>query len=94
MLRLPLRFIRPPPHSLLRPRTQSRFCSEKENLHTVEKPHDLDVQTKAAKDAMKERQNAEVDPQSRGQKKEPEKEFKKAPQPIIGMQDERGKNGA
>ncbi|KAL7276012.1 hypothetical protein RUND412_001007 [Rhizina undulata] len=70
--------------------SQTRGYFEKSGLHATQKPHNLDIQTKALRLARKERQENDDPPQDRGQRKDPGKEFREAPRPIIGMQDERG----
>lgn len=59
--------------------------------HATEKTHDLDVQAAASKSGMAERQKSQEEATERNVKKQdPKKEYPKAPEPIIGMQDERG----
>ncbi|KAI5790966.1 hypothetical protein FPQ18DRAFT_306204 [Pyronema domesticum] len=57
--------------------------------HTVNKDHELDVQSHSSKQAMRERANAGG--RAPGEKKaDPKKDHPNAPEPVIGMQDERG----
>jgi hypothetical protein len=69
---------------------QRRNYDSRPTKPAVEKKHGLDVQSEESQRGMKEREDSINSPETRGKKKEPEKEFKKAPGPVIGMQDERG----
>jgi hypothetical protein len=56
--------------------------------HTVNKPHELDIQSHSSKQGMREH-DAESGRRV-GDKVDPKKDHPKAPEPVIGMQDERG----
>lgn len=60
--------------------------------HTVNKKHELDVQSLASKQGMRERSAAGASEE--GEKVDPKKDHPKAPTPVIGMQDERGHSGS
>ncbi|KAA8902600.1 hypothetical protein FN846DRAFT_757252, partial [Sphaerosporella brunnea] len=60
----------------------------KSSRHTTRKDHELDVQSQASKQGMRER-NAAGNNEG-AQKKDPKEGHPKAPEPVIGMQDERG----
>jgi hypothetical protein len=62
--------------------------SEKAGRHTTRKDHELDVQSRASKQGMRER--AAAGNNEGYQRKDPKEEHPKAPEPVIGMQDERG----
>jgi hypothetical protein len=64
------------------------FGSEKAGLHTTRKDHELDVQSAASKQGMRER--AAAGNNEGHQRKDPKEGHPKAPEPVIGMQDERG----
>jgi hypothetical protein len=57
--------------------------------HVTEKDHELDVQSHSSRQAQRER---EVAGQAGGKKQDPKKDHPKAPSPVIGMQDERGRS--
>lgn len=71
--------------------TQKRFCNQRPTPHTTEKTHTLDVQSAASKSGMAEREKSRETTQTKNVKKQdPKKDYPEAPEPIIGMQDERG----
>ena len=59
---------------------------------TYEKGHELDVQSHSSKQAMRERDSSGSG--ENGAKKDPKEGHPKAPEPVIGMQDERGHSSA
>ncbi|RPA89464.1 hypothetical protein L873DRAFT_1721725 [Choiromyces venosus 120613-1] len=69
---------------------QARLYDEGPTPHATEKKHGLDTQSEQSQRGMKEKAESSMSTEARGQKHQPEKEFKEAPGPIIGMQDERG----
>ncbi|KAI5793108.1 hypothetical protein EDC01DRAFT_630106 [Geopyxis carbonaria] len=77
----------------LRQKTIKRSYSsdnKKNTTHVTEKTHELDIQSHSSKQAQRERQVSKDNPENRGPKKDPKEGHPKAPEPVIGMQDERG----
>ncbi|KAF8251064.1 hypothetical protein K440DRAFT_615596 [Wilcoxina mikolae CBS 423.85] len=69
--------------------TRTRQYTSPSSSHTVNKPHELDVQSHSSKQGMREHEASGE--RGAGEKKaDPKKEHPKAPEPVIGMQDERG----
>ena len=58
--------------------------------HATRKPHELDVQSHSSRQGMRERDAAEGGGGSGEYKQNPKRDHPKAPEPVIGMQDERG----
>ncbi|KAG0131619.1 hypothetical protein HOY82DRAFT_645884 [Tuber indicum] len=69
--------------------TQTRLHNERPTLHATEKKHGLDVQPEQSQRGMMEKESSAFT-EARGQKEEPEKEFKNAPGPVLGSQEEWG----
>ena len=67
--------------------------SEASSKHTTRKNHELDIQSKASHSAMRERERAAASSAEGGEKIDPKKDHPAAPEPVIGMQDERGHSG-
>jgi len=62
--------------------------------HSTEKSHDLDVTAHETKEGKRERAAAGApSAEARGEKQREKKDHPKAPEPVIGMQDERGGKG-
>lgn len=88
----------PPTTSLTRTLTRLpalrglRFSSSgkpDKSTHTTRKQHELDVQSHSSKKGMRDRETNQNDTtQDRGKGQDPKKDNPKAPEPVIGMQDE------
>jgi len=65
-----------------------------DNKHTTEKDHKLDVLSNSSHEGQEERRNSTQSiPRNDSKKQDPKKDNPKAPEPVIGMQDERGGKG-
>ena len=67
--------------------SSAKFQSSESPPIVTEKDHELDVQSHSSKMAHREKERGD---HAKGVKQDPKKENPKAPEPVIGMQDERG----